>query len=141
MPPVLRVVVAGALVAYVGALAYVLLTPQGSVPSRLVSDFADLGARMDLPARLIERHRVEFGLNVLAFVPLSFLGSLLRPSVRVSTWTAGAFATSLLVEAYQTTQSERMAAHSDVVANTAGAAAGAIAAWLVIQAFVPLDDR
>ncbi|CUR57612.1 conserved membrane hypothetical protein [metagenome] len=135
----LRVAVSGVLLAYVGALAYVLLTPQGSVPSGLVTDFANLGDRFGLPAKVLERHRVEFGLNVLAFVPLSFLGSLLRPAVSVSTWTATAFATSLLVEAYQTTQPERMAAHSDVVANTAGAAMGAVVAWLLIRPFAARD--
>jgi glycopeptide antibiotics resistance protein len=131
----LRVALAGALLAYVGVLTYVLLTPQGSVPSGLVTDFTNLGQDLGLPGQILERDRVEFGLNVLAFVPLSLLGSLLRPSVRVSTWIAMAFATSLLVEAYQTTQPERMAAHSDVVANTAGAASGAIVAWLLLLPF------
>ena len=136
MPVPMRVVVASALLAYMGALTYVLLTPQGSVPSGLVTDFAALGDRLGMPAKLLERHRVEFGLNVLAFVPLSFLGSLLRPAVSVSSWTAAAFVTSLLVEAYQSTQPERMAAHSDVVANTAGAAVGAVLAWMLMWPFL-----
>ena len=134
MPTPFRFIVFGALLAYACTLAYVLLTPHGTVPSGLVDDAADIGARLGLPSKALERSRVEFGLNVLAFAPLAFLGSLAWPSVSVSTWTAAAFATSLLVEAYQTTQVERMAAHSDVVANTAGAAGGAMLAWLVLRA-------
>ena len=94
-----------------------------------------LAIRLDAPSKLVQRSRVEFGLNVLAFAPLSFLGLLVRPSISVSTWTAAAFAVSLAVEGVQTTMPERMAAHSDVVANTAGAAAGALVAWVLLQPF------
>lgn len=132
----LRICVGAALLSYAAALAFVLFTPAGSVPSGLVQDAMTIGARMDVPAKFLERDRVEFGLNVLAFAPLSFLGSLLRPSAAVSTWTAAAFAASLIVEGIQTTMPERMAAHSDVVANTAGAAAGALIAWMLLRPFV-----
>lgn len=124
-----------ALAAYVVVLGYVLLTPEGSVPSGLVQEFVALGERLDLPEKVVQRERVEFGLNVLAFVPLSLLGSLCLRVLSVSTWTASAFVTSLLVEAYQTTMPERMAAHSDVVANTAGAGIGAIVAAVVALPF------
>ena len=137
MPTPFRLLVGVALLAYTGVLAYVLLTPSGAVPSGIVQDAVSFGTRLDAPAKLVQRSRVEFGLNVLAFAPLSFLGSLLRPSIRVSAWTACAFAVSLLVEAIQATMPERMAAHSDVVANTAGAACGAIAAWCLVQLLLP----
>jgi len=134
---------AGALLlAYVVVLGYVLLTPEGSVPSGLVVDAMTVGERLGLPDRVVQQERVEFGLNVLAFVPLSFLGSLCVRSVSVSTWTAGAFVSSLLVEAYQTTMPERMAAHSDVVANTAGAGIGAVVALALTLPFRgPASER
>ena len=139
MPTPFRFLVGVALLAYAAALAYVLLTPSGAVPSGLVQDAMSLGDRLEAPAKLLQRSRVEFGLNVLAFVPLSFLGYLLRPSITVSAWTAWAFAVSLLVEAIQTTMPERMAAHSDVVANTAGAACGALAAWCLVKVLASKD--
>ena len=141
VPTTFRLLIGVALVAYTAALAYVLLTPSGTVPSGLVQDAMSLGARFDAPAELLQRSRVEFGLNVLAFVPLSFLGSLLRPSLAVSAWIAGAFAVSMLVEAIQTTMPERMAAHSDVVANTSGATFGALAAWCLVRMLVSRDSR
>ncbi|WP_224278199.1 VanZ family protein [Nocardioides lacusdianchii] len=139
MPASFRFLVGVALLAYTGALAYVLLTPSGTVPSGLVQDAMSVGARLDAPAELLQRSRVEFGLNVLAFVPLSFLGYVLRPSIVVSAWIAGAFAVSMLVEAIQTTMPERMATHSDVVANTAGAACGALAAWCLVKVLASKD--
>jgi len=90
--------------------------------------------RLHAPAPLVEQARVEFGLNVLAFVPLSLLGSLLRPAVTGSVWIAAGFAGSLLVEATQIALPERMATHSDVVANTLGTAVGAMLAWVAMRA-------
>ena len=45
------------------------------------------------------------------------------------------FAVSLLVEATQVALPERMATHSDVVANTLGAAVGALLAWVALRPF------
>lgn len=137
VPTPVRLLLGAALLAYTGVLAYVLLTPSGAVPSGIVQDMMSLGTRLDVPAKLLQRSRVEFGLNVMAFAPLSFLGSLLRPSIRVTTWTACTFGVALLVEAIQATMPERMATHSDVVANTAGAAFGAVAAWCLVRLLPP----
>jgi len=53
----------------------------------------------------------------------------------VSAWIAMGFAVSLLVEATQVALPERMATHSDVVANTLGAAVGALLAWVALRPF------
>lgn len=119
------------LVAYAAALVIVLLNPSPAVGSELIGRVARLGAQLHLPAALVVDARIEFGLNVLAFMPLALLGSLLRPAVSLSAWTAAGFGGSLLVEAVQLALPERMATHADVVANTLGAALGAGAAWVV----------
>ena len=135
MPTSLRRALSLALLAYAGMLLVVLFHPSSDVPSGLVQRAIELGVRLDAPAQFVQAARVEFGLNVLAFLPLSLLGSLLRPTITVSTWTALGFAGSLLVEAVQTTMPDRMATHSDIVANTLGAALGALVAWLVLRPF------
>lgn len=123
-----------ALVAYVCVLAVVLLNPSPAIGSGLVSQVTSWGVWLNAPTPFLVGARIEFGLNVLAFVPLSLLGSLLRPTVSVSAWIAAGFAGSLLVELIQTVQPDRSATHSDVVANTLGAALGALAAWVVLRA-------
>ncbi len=139
MLALLRFLLTCVLMAYAAVLLFVLLTPSSSVPSGLVTHGVSLGVRLHAPAALVQPARVEFGLNVLAFVPLSLLGSLLRPRVAVSAWIAWGFVGSLLVEAAQTTMPGRMATHSDVVANTMGALAGAALAWVASRPFVARD--
>lgn len=123
------------LVAYVAVLVIVLFNPSPAVGSELVSRVASLGLRLHVPAPLVVPARIEFGLNVLAFMPLSLLGSLLRPTVPLSVWIAAGFGGSLLVEALQVALPERSATHADVVANTLGAAVGAAVAWGLRRAF------
>ena len=123
-----------ALAVYVVVLLVVLLNPSSAAPSELVQRVSSLATQLGLPAEVFGPARVEFGLNVLAFVPLSFLGSVLRPKVSLSTWTAAGFAGSLLVEVVQTLLPDRTATHSDVVANTLGMALGATAAWVARRA-------
>ncbi|EON22744.1 hypothetical protein CF8_3334 [Nocardioides sp. CF8] len=134
MSPSVRRVLSLALIAYATVLVIVLLNPSPAIGSELVSRVAALGTRLHFPAQFVVSARVEFGLNVLAFMPLSLLGSLLRPTVSVSAWIAAGFVGSMLVELIQTAQPDRSATHSDVVANTLGAALGALAAWVVLRA-------
>jgi hypothetical protein len=129
-----RAILALGLVTYAAALVIVLLNPSPAVGSELVDRVARLGAQLHIPAPLVVEARIEFGLNVLAFMPLALLGSLLRPAVSLSAWTAAGFGGSLLVEAFQLALPERTATHADVVANTLGAALGAGAAWVVRRA-------
>lgn len=131
----MRFLVGCALMAYAAVLLFILFSPSSDVPSGLVEKGMSLGVRLDAPEAWVERARVEFGLNVLAFLPISLLGSLLRPTITVSTWIALGFVGSMLVEAIQTTMPDRMATHSDVVANTLGAALGAMVAWALVRPF------
>lgn len=133
MPSGLRFVLVGALAVYGAALLVVLMTHSSAVPSGLVHHGVSLGIRLHAPDEFVHPARVEFGLNVVAFVPLSLIGSLLRPAITVSTWTALGFGGSLLVEAIQTSMPDRLATHSDVVANTLGAALGAMVAWVLAR--------
>ena len=141
MTKLLRLFLICALVAYAAVLLFVLLNPSAAVPSGLVDRTVSLGGRMQVPAPLVDPTRVEFGLNVLAFMPVSFLGSLLRPRVTVSAWIAMGFVGSMLVEATQITLPDRSPTHSDVVANTLGAALGAMLAWVLLRPFAGRDPQ
>ena len=73
-------------------------------------------------------------LNVVAFVPLSLLGSLLwtRPTWR--DWTAVGFVVSFVVEVVQAVALDaRQATNADVVANTLGMLVGALLGLLVTR--------
>lgn len=132
--PATRTALAVALAAWLVLLAGALLAPSAAGPSWLVGTVADLGGRLGLPSALVAPERVEFALNVFAFVPVSFLGSLLwlRPTWR--DWTAGGFVASFLVEVVQAVAlDDRSATYKDVVSNTLGALVGAaLAAALVL---------
>lgn len=91
--------------------------------------------RLGVPDALVEPVRVELGLNVAAFVPLSLLGSLLWPRATWRDWTAGGFVASFLVESVQALALDgRSATHTDVVANTLGTLAGALLALGLLAA-------
>lgn len=133
-PGRVRAVLLGALAAWTLVLAATLLAPSAAGPSWLVATVADAGARLGLPAALVDGSRVEFGLNVLAFVPLSAIGALAWTRTTWRDWTAVGFAASFTVEVLQAlVLSARSATHADVVANTLGALLGALAGGLVLR--------
>jgi len=73
---------------------------------------------------------VEFAANVLLFVPL---GLLLTVLMRHHVWGAAlALALSITVELVQVLIPERSPSLRDVLANGLGAAVGAVIAWLVV---------
>ena len=93
--------------------------------------------RIGVPPALAEGSRVEFALNVAAFVPLSLLGTLLWPRLSWRDWTAVGFVASFLVEAVQAiVLGDRSATHADVVANTLGTLVGAVLG-LALLALLP----
>ncbi|HET7173472.1 MAG TPA: VanZ family protein [Nocardioidaceae bacterium] len=72
---------------------------------------------------------VEWGLNVLMFVPLSLLGSYFRPGWTWRDWIGVGFVASGVIELVQLVfLPDRAASFSDVVANTLGALIGALLA-------------
>lgn len=134
LPAPARRVVAGLLVAWLVVLAVTLLAPSAAGPSWLVETVAGVAADLGVPAALADPTRVEFLLNVAAFVPASFLGSLLWDRLTWRDWTAGGFVASFLVEVAQAlVLDHRSATHADVVANTLGALVGALAGAVVVR--------
>ena len=127
-----RTAVCAALVAWVVLLMVVLLAPSSSGPDWVISHLTRALQQLGLPEVLSHPGRVESMLNVVAFVPLSLLGSLLwtRPTWR--DWTAIGFTSSFLVEVVQAVALDgRSATHSDVVANTLGTLIGAVLGLVV----------
>jgi hypothetical protein len=125
--PAVRRAVTVALAAWTVVLAVTLLAPSSAGPSWLVATLAGIFDRLGLPGALVAPERVEFGLNVAAFVPLSLLGTLLWPRPTWRDWTAIGFAASFLVEVVQAVAlAGRSATHADVVANTLGTLLGAL---------------
>lgn len=120
--------VSGALVLYLAILAFMLLAPSASAPSGLVDVFARTGARLGLPAALVDPVRMEFVLNIAAFAPVTFLAAWLWTTPRWHEWMSWGFLASFGVEVFQAVFLDaRSATHSDVVANTLGALVGYVA--------------
>ena len=118
-----------ALAAWLVVLTVTLLSPSAAGPSWLVETTAVAMDRFGVPEALAATSRVEFGLNVVAFVPLSLLGTAVWPMSTWRDWTAVGFAASFFVEVVQAVALDgRSATHSDVVANTLGASVGAVLA-------------
>lgn len=137
LSPRVRTTVRLALAAWVVLLVVVLLAPSTAGPDWLIFRIADGLGRTSLPPELVSPRRVEFTLNVAAFVPLSLLGTLLWPRPTWRDWTAVGFAVSFVVEVAQAVVLDaRAATHSDVVANTLGTLVGALIGWGLVASGV-----
>ncbi|MGK3952193.1 VanZ family protein [Microbacterium sp. I2] len=114
---------------YAVAVAGVLLLPVSY--SGIVNGIGDW-LRYDLGIMSFGSGWIEFGANILMFVPLGFLLTLLfrRPWIGV----ALAVGASVAAELAQFVIPSREPASRDIIANTAGALLGAALAWLVIRA-------
>jgi glycopeptide antibiotics resistance protein len=100
--------------------------PSSSV-SFLYEWFQDLGA----PPQLTDE-RIEVICNVLLFVPMSLLGSLLKPQWTWSSWVVVGYCATFSIELVQALfLPGRSATMQDVVANTGGALIGALIAWTI----------
>ena len=122
--------VAAAMVVYLATVAFIVFSPTADVPSASVAEISAFLASLGAPAWL-SGARVEFVTNVLLFVPLTFLGSLLKPRWTWVTWTLLGFAASSLIELTQLVLLPgRSATVVDVVSNTLGALLGALLAVL-----------
>ena len=135
--PRVRTALAAALVAWTVLLVAVLLAPSTAGPDWLILTIADGLGRTGLPSGLVSPRRVEFTLNVAAFVPLSLLGTMLWPGPTWRDCTAVGFAASFVVEVAQALVLDtRAATHSDVVANTLGTLVGALLGWRLVASGV-----
>lgn len=129
LSPRVRTTLRAALAAWVVLLALVLLAPSSAGPDWVIAHLAQALQRLGLPDVWTHPRRVENMLNVVAFVPLSLLGSLLWPRPSWRDWTAVGFVASFLVEVVQAVALDaRQATHADVVANTVGTLVGALLA-------------
>ncbi|MGA8995767.1 MAG: VanZ family protein [Nocardioidaceae bacterium] len=116
------------LVAYSLALAVALFSPTSGEQNQMVLWLGRVLDSTGVPARFTTFDRLEVLTNVAIIAPVSLLGSLAWPRLSWRDWTAWGFAVSLTVELLQgLLLPGRHAAASDVVANTGGALAGAIA--------------
>lgn len=114
---------------YVAVVAFIVFWPSSDVPSSSIRHIhgwlQDVGAPAGVTAV-----RVEFGLNVLLFVPLSLLGSLLKPRWTWSSWVVVGYCATVGVEMTQALLlPQRSPTMKDIVANTGGALIGAVIAW------------
>lgn len=122
------------LVAYLVALAAVLLQPQPTVASGAVLRLEEGLALLGAPERLLAPGRVEAALNALMVVPAAALAALAWRDVAWTAWPTLGFALSCLVETVQgLALPGRSAEAVDVVANTAGVLVGGLAVSLCRQ--------
>lgn len=112
--------------AYLVVVAYLVWNPQPTVPSDMVYRVTDLLDAMGFTARA---DFVEFGLNVLLFVPMSLIGVFVFRRLRIADWVLLAFCASFVIElAQKFFLPARSADARDVVSNTLGALIGALIA-------------
>lgn len=131
--PAVRRVLALVLVGYLAVLLFALLTPVGETPSSSVGWMEDRLRALGAPERLLLSGRVEFLANIAILVPATGLASLLWRKATWRDWTAYGFVFSGSIELFQGLfLAERSATYVDVVANTLGAAVGAIAAAVLV---------
>lgn len=119
--------VTGALALYSLALLAVLLLPVSY--SGIVNAIGDW-LRYDVGIAWFGSGWIEFGANILMFVPLGFLLTLLfrRPWFGVVL----ALVLSAAAEVAQIVIPSRQPTARDIVANTLGATVGAALAWLIV---------
>lgn len=117
------------LVAYALLLAVILLWPTSTVQAGLVTDLVRALARLGVPSSTATFTRAEVVMNAVIIAPITFLGSLVLPRLRWQDWTAYALLGATAVELFQgVALPHRQASFSDIVANSLGAALGALAA-------------
>jgi len=124
---------------YLATLLYLVWEPDASTPGGVVVLLADLLAPLGLADPVAV---VEVGLNVLLFVPLSLLGPFVLDRWHVVGWVLAGLALALVIEGVQAVfLSGRSATLSDLVANTAGALLGILAARVVRRALTGVPRR
>ena len=121
-----RTVTWAVFLAYDAFLLANLLGPQ-SVPSSNVDWLLEVARALGAPEQLLTARRFQFLVNAAVFAPVSVLGMLLWPRTTWRDWTAYGFLASSAVELVQRfVVPGRVPQLEDVVANTLGAAAGAV---------------
>ncbi len=118
-----------AYVVYLIAVAVLVFQPTGDQASGSVVWVSHLLRSWHAASWLSGPVDVEWGLNVLMFVPLSLLGAAFRPGWTWRDWVGVGFLASGCIELVQLVfLPHRTASFSDIVANTLGALVGALLA-------------
>ena len=114
------------LTVYSVLLAIALFAPSSQHQASAVLRLAQLLVWAGAPIELVTFGRLEVLMNAVIVAPVTFLASMAWPARSWRDWTAFGFVLAVLVEVSQgLLLPARQAAFSDVVANTAGALAGA----------------
>ena len=139
-----RLLLMAAFVAYVAALAVILLGPSPTPGAESVDFSYRVAMRLGISPSLATTDRLEVALNVVLMAPLPAMGSLIWTSLSWQDWTAYTFVLSLTAETWQgVAYATRSATYSDVVANTTGALLGALvvagirAVWAALRPVTP----
>ena len=115
---------------YLLSVAWLVWDPTSTGAGSGVTGLVGLAARLGIT---VQPSWVEFGLNVAMLVPLSLVGGLLFPRLRVVDWTLTGFAVSVLIEVVQVLAlPTRTASARDVAANTVGTWLGAVALFVLV---------
>lgn len=134
MPDHFRRAAGGALVPYIGFLAFVLGQTDASLAISVVSRFAHVLDIAGAPGALTTGSRAEFMLNAVMFAPLPLLAALTFPRHPWANWVVYGFVGSVAVELVQALWLPlRSAQYVDIVANTSGSVAGALISQLLLR--------
>jgi len=121
---------------YLVAVGILVFQPTGDQASGSVTWVSHLLRSWHAASWLYGPVNVEWGLNVLMFVPLSLIGSAFRPGWTWRDWVGVGFVASGGIELVQLLLlPHRTASFADVVANTAGALIGALLAPYAARVF------
>ena len=124
-----RRLLGAAYVVYLLSVAYLVWNPDPSAPGGAVEVVTHLVERVGLP---LGPAGVEFGLNVVMFVPLSLLGAFLFERWGTYHWFLIGLAATVLIEMVQGMfLPTRTSSSLDVIANTIGSMTGLAAAFVV----------
>ena len=114
------------LVVYSVFLAAVLFSPTSDRQNDAVVWLGSVLVALGVPEHIVMFGRLEVVMNVAIIAPVTFLGSIVQPRLSWRDWTAWGFVVAVGVELAQgLLLPDRETSFSDVVANTAGALAGA----------------
>ncbi len=121
------------MIGYLTALALAVLAPTSGVQASVVGEVHEHLRGLGVPYR-VAAYSLGFAANVVLFIPLTLLGSLLWRRWGPVAWTLAGLGATVTVEAGQTLfLPERTATAQDIVANTMGALFGALLAIPVRQ--------
>lgn len=130
-----------ALVVYLAAVAIVVFQPQPELAVGSVTTMKDIFLAVGVPERWATDVRVEFFMNTVLFVPITFLGAFAFRRVRWSEWVVVAFVGSGFIEVTQGLFiAGRSAQFADLVSNTSGGLIGALCV-LAVRAVVAYAAR